>query len=204
MRFNTNISRMIKSDLLARLYEGGPVGGYLELVISMEKTKLNVKELSSYLEFIYRIDGFLSNLSFFKYSHAPQAQIEIDEIRLGSWEIVIRELFTSGRAEKLIFIGLCLKYLPQILNSFMDIGLKYMDIKVRNEEYLEKKERREFRRDIREAISNDDLLSPLDKRAKEAIVNVLDELYVKNKSQIPASSRFASKSVKSVKLNKKK
>jgi hypothetical protein len=204
MRFNTNISRVIKSDLLARLYDAGPDGDYLELVISMEKTKLNVKELSSYLEFVYRIDGFLGNLSFFKYSHAPQAQIEIDEIRLGSWEIVIRELFTSGRAEKLIFIGLCLKYLPQILNSFMDIGLKYMDIKVRNEDYLEKKERREFRKDIRESITNDDLLSPLDKKAKEAIVDVLDELYIKNKNQIPASSRFASKSVKSVKLNRKK
>lgn len=50
----------------------------IELVISIKESGLNVKELSSYLDFIYKIDGHLSDLGYLKYVHNQKSQIEID------------------------------------------------------------------------------------------------------------------------------
>ncbi len=203
-KYNLGVSKSVKTNLLANLFQSDDLEGYVELVISLDESGLNIKGLSTYLEFIYRLDGLLSDFSFFQYSHSPRTQIEIDEIRIGSWEIVIRELFGSARAEKLVLIGLCLRYLPNIINSFMDIGLKLVEYRDKNEDYLEKKERREFRKSIRDSIANDDELNSVDKKTKENVINLLDELYLKNKNHIPGSTRFAAKSVKSIKLNKGK
>jgi len=202
-KYKSNFPQRIGPDLLRNIFKGDDQGGNLELIISIEQTKLNIKELSRYLELIYRIDGFLSELTLFEYSHRPQAQIEIDEIRFGSWELVIKELFNSSGAERLVLLGLSLRYLPKIMNGFMDVALKYIDYQDKREDYLEKKERRKFRKSIRDAISEDAELNSIDKQTKEKIVDFLDELYIKNSNHLPAASRFASKSVKETKLRKK-
>ena len=86
----------------------------------------------------------------------------------------------------------------------MDTGLKYIEYKDKREDYLEKKERRKFRKAIREAIAEDDELNSVDKQTKDKIIDVLDKLYVKNSNHLPAASRFVSKSVKETKLRKEK
>ena len=203
-KYKSSTSNIIGSNLLRNFLQGGDnKEGYLELIISLEHTKINIKELSSYLELIYRVDGFLSDLTFVEYSHLPQVQIEIDEIRFGSWEIVIKELVSSVDAEKLVLVGLSLKYIPNIMNSLMDVGLKYIEYKNKNEDFLEKKERRIFRKSIRDAITNDEELNSVDKKTKEKVINLLEKIYMKNSNHLPASRRFVSKSVKGIKLRKK-
>lgn len=71
----------------------------LELSINVQETNINVKELSSYLELIYKIDRHLIDLSIPKYSHNHRIQIEITEIRFGSWDIVINRLLKTIDAD---------------------------------------------------------------------------------------------------------
>jgi len=202
-KYSRGVSRSFTNNILSVFFQNNEVEGALELVISLDQRAVNIKGLSSYLELIYRLDGILSNFSFYQYSHIPQVQIEIDEVRFGSWEIVLKELFDSGRAEKLVLIGLFLKYLPKVVGSFMDVALKYVEYRSNNEDYLEKKERREFRKSIRDAIADDEQLNAIDKKTKEQLINILDDLYLKNKNHIPASNRFAEKSVKAISIGKK-
>src|ERR1700743_3496324 len=121
-KYSRGVSRSFPNNLLYVFFQNNELEGALELVISLDQRAVNIKGLSSYLELIYRLDGMLSNFSFYQYSHIPQVQIAIDEVRFGSWEIVLKELFDSGRAEKLVLIGLFLKYLPKVVGSFMDVA----------------------------------------------------------------------------------
>lgn len=212
-KYNQHLPNRLKLDLSLVLFSNAnTMDENLELVITIKDEKINIKELSSFLELIYRFDGTLSELGFIQYSHYPEEQIMINEFRFGSWEIVIQETLHSINAEKIILIGLGLKYLPDIINSFMDVRLKYIDYKIRKEDYLEKKgvrekkEKREFRQEIRNSIKNDQLLSSLNKKKSEKLVNILDDLYTHSRRKLSAPSRFTQKSLKNIRLlnNKKK
>lgn len=177
---------------------------YLELVISIEESNINIKELSSYLNLIYKLDGLMSDVGLNKYVHNYDSQIKINEIRIGSREIVIQKIFESIDADKLALIWLALKYLGTIfVTSSSSILLFYKALNQR-EEYLEKKDRRLLRSHIRDLIEEEVELSQLEKKHKTKLVDALDELYVKNKKVIPSASRFAKNSVKSVKLYPKR
>ncbi len=172
----------------------------LELSISVLETNINVKELSSYLEFIYKIDGQLSDLSIAKYSHNRYQQIEISEIRFGSWEIVIERLLNTLDADKLGILYLCLKYLPKVIEVLIDKLHTYYQILETRENYLEKRDKRKKRKKLRDIIDKDEELNFLDKKQKEKIITILEGLYEKTgDTKIPAS-RFAQKFIKNIKL----
>jgi|SRR6185436_1319926 len=178
------------------------VGGSdeIELIISIASGRINVKELSCYLDFIYRIDGMLSPAGYASYVHNPNLQIEIDEIRLGSWELIIQSILNSFEADKLVIFWLTLKYLPNTLNNLLDIPIKTIDFLNKREEYLEKKDRRKLRKNIRELVKSEVDLTGLDDRKKKQLVNILDELYARNTRRLTPSIRFAKKFIKSIKL----
>ena len=100
----------------------------LELIITINDENLNIKELSSYLDFIYRTDGKLYNKSFLSYARMPRVQLEISEIRKGSWEIVIEKVLNSIDGQNLMIIYLVLKYLPKVIEASLDGTHKYYQI----------------------------------------------------------------------------
>jgi uncharacterized protein (DUF2164 family) len=173
----------------------------IELSIKIENRNINIRELSSYFDLIYRIDGLMSHIGYKKYVHNYNAQIEITEVRIGSWETIIQENLNSIGAEKLFILWLSLKYLPSVVNQLLDVASKSVDILDKREVYLEKKEKRHLRKHIRDLINEEVELSALNKSQKEKMVDFLDEIYVTNKKRLIPSSRFSRKYVKSINLS---
>ncbi len=182
------------------LFENVKSEDVIVLIISIEPKHINIKEFSSYLDFIYRIDGQMSSVGYLRYVHNPNVQIEISEIRFGSLQLFIQESLNSLDAEKLIIIWLALKFLPDTISRLMDAPNKMMDFLIKREEYLEKKDRRKFRKHIREVINEEIELSKLSKQQKEKLIDRLDQLYLRNAKKLVPTARFANKFVKAINL----
>lgn len=200
-KYQSKVPIQSKLGIAKSLFQDDNIEDYnINLLIIIVEENLNIKEFSSYLDFIYRIDGLMSELGYNKYVHSRYAQIEITKIRAGSVEIIIERLLNSPEADKLVIIWLALKYLPQLVNSLTDSASKIMDLAIKKEEYIEKRDRRKFRKQIREVINEEVELTLLDKKQKEKLVNLLDEVYSKNRTRLPSSFRFAKDFVQSVQL----
>jgi len=200
-KYQNKIPSLNKLNLTQSIFKDVPSElDSLELAIKIQQTEINIKELSSYLEFIYKIDGYLSELSFAKYSHNPRQQIEISEVRFGSWDIVIERLLNSIDADKLAIIYFTLKFLPKIIETFIDKIHTYYQILETRENYLEKRARRKKRKEIRKLINDEKELNFLGRKQKQKIILVIESLYEKaGDTNIPAS-RFAQKFIKEIKL----
>lgn len=191
-----------KTNLLNLLFEQIPEEyNAIELVISFDENSIKIKELSAYLDVIYRFDAHLSDIGFNRYIHYPNLQIEIDEIRFGSWEIVIQRFLGSVDADKLAIIYLALKFLPNIIRTFSDDIYRYFEIMDKREDFLEKRDKRIQRKKIRELINQEFEFSNLDKKQREKLVEILQELYQKTENKLIPASRLASKTIKSLKIN---
>ena len=176
----------------------------IELVISFPNEGINVRELSSYLKIIYRVDGFLSDKGLLSYSHNRSDQIAFTNIRLGSVELIIERLLSSVDGQRLVTLFLFLKYLPIAANTVFDLGAKYYSIQLQREELEEKRDKRKLRKHIRDLI-NEELKNPaLDKKMRERLVTILAELYHQNLKELVASSRFVHHHLKKLELRKKK
>ena len=200
-KYSDNLLAVSKLGLTKHIFEQvSDDFNAVELIISMQNSGLNVKELSTYLDFIYRIDGHLSEIGYLKYVHNQRLQIEINSIRFGSWEIVIERFLNTVDADRLTILFLALKFLPKIVQTVIDNIHKYYEILNNREDYLEKKDRRKSRKEIRDLINQEQGFSTLDKKQKEKLVTILEELFkATDKQKVPAS-RFAQKSVKDIKL----
>lgn len=204
-RFSSSSPQKIGSTLTTLFFEeANQEDNCIELVISIDSNHLSIKEFSSYLDFIYRIDGMTSELGYKRYVQIPRAQIEISEIRFGSLLIIIEKFIDELDGKTLVIIGLCLKYLPQVIKTSTEASVHLFDMLNKREDYLEKKDRRKLRKSIRDSIKEDEALQGINKNLKEKLVDLLDEMYVKNTQRIGPASRFASKSVKSIKIKTKR
>lgn len=205
VRLSSSLPQKVGANLTQILLENSNSDdNAIELTISIEAEDLGVKDFSSYLDLIYRIDGNLSLIGYKRYVQVPKDQIRIAEIRFGSIEVVIERFINSLDANNIAIIGLCLKYLPQVFKATMEVGTQYYEIQNKREDYLEKKDKRKLRKSIRESITRDENLKGINKNLKEKIVDLLDDLYGKNLIRMNSSSRFANKSVKSIKLKTKR
>ena len=97
-----------------------------------------------------------------------------------------------------------MKYLPKLFTVILDSAHKYYDTLLKREEYLEKRERRAIRKEIRELLNEEVELTNLDKKAKEKLVDILDELYLRNSKKLKATGQFGNEKVKSVTIRPRK
>jgi len=177
---------------------------YLELIISIDDSNINVKELSNYLDLIYRLDGLMNQDGYNQYTHNYDAQIRINEIRIGSRQFVFQAILESIDADRLVLTWLVLKYLGTIFISGASSVLLYYKALNQREDYLEKKDRRLLRKNIRDLIAEEVELSKLPKKHKAKLVDTIDGLYFKNRKLLPSASRFVKNSVKAIILKPKK
>jgi hypothetical protein len=177
---------------------------FLELIISIHETNINVKELSNFLNLIYRLDGLMSKDGYNQYTHNYEAQIKLNDIRIGSRHFVFQAVLESIDAERLALIWLVVKYLGTIFVSGASAVLIFYKALNQREEYLEKKDRRLLRKNIRELIEEEVELTKLPKKHKAKLVDAIDGLYFKNRKLLPSASRFMKNSVKEILLKTKK
>jgi len=189
-RYNLDIQEVLFGDNIGDIES-------IELLITIDDRRLNIKELSAYLDFIYQTDGYLSTYSFLSYSKMPRVQIEITEIRKGSILIVVERLLNEIGGQNLMIIFLVLKYLPDTIKATLDGAERYYSVLEKREDYLEKREARKFRSPLKKAIFSDDELNSMSDRQKEKLAKHLNKFYKKNNL---AASRFAQKFIKSIEL----
>lgn len=202
-KYQPKIANKIYENILNQIFSGQSNDRYIYLVIKIEDNDLNVKDFSTYLELVYRVDGLLSRQGFNSYSKSYDSQIKITKVSFGSIELTIEKLLSEIGSERLIFIWLILKYLPTLINGTMEATNKYYDTLLKREEYLEKVNNRKQKKNIRSLVYDDAELSSLEKKDKEKIVNVLNDIYNNNPKKIGSAFRFARNSVKSVKIKRK-
>ena len=195
----SSISRM---GLINQLFEQTPDDyDAIELVVSLEQNGIKLKELSSYLDVIYGFDAHLSDIGFNSYIHQPDRQIQIDEIRFGSWEIVIQGYLHSIDADRLAIIYLGLKFLSKLVETLPNSVHRYYEILDKREDFLEKRDKRRRRKNIRELINQEFDFSNLERKQRERLVDVLEELYQKVDNKLVPASRLARRTIKDLKLN---
>ena len=199
--FKRNLVSVSKSGLTRVVFEDiSEEYNAIELSIQMNDKELNIKELSSYLDLIYRIDGQLSEYGYTRYVHNPRMQIEIDRVRFGSWIIVIERLLKSIEGEKLVILFLALKYLPLVVKTFVDSIHRYYEIMNEREDYIEKRDNRRRKKEIDKLLINEDGFAKLDKKERKKLILIIEGLFENNKGKIVAASRFAQKSVKDIRI----
>ena len=190
----------------------------IELIITIKKEKLNVKDFSSYLNFIYRVDGHLSEVGLLRYSHYPENQIAINEIKIGSYDIIFEWLKnTWSNYNNVIILYFALKFLPKVIQSYLDTIYKGYQIADIREDYLqkkhkreskeikaqrEKKEKRTYKKELRELF--DEQLPTLDKKQKEKLMETVAQLYMRVGYRNVSAARFASRLMDDIKLLPKK
>jgi hypothetical protein len=176
----------------------------IELTISIEQEHINIKELSTYLELIYFIDGNLCEFGFNAYSKRPQRQIEFSEIRNGSILLIIEKLLSEIDSEKLIIIYLLLKNLPKVFNVALDSAEKYYSIMDKREDYLAKKDIRKSQKEkVSKELSNESVLRLLNEKEFERLVEFIDNFYMKIGNRKYHPVRFSKRFVKSITLRPK-
>ena len=172
----------------------------IELIITIEDENLNIKELSSYLDYIYKIDGKLNPIGFLSYSRMPRVQIEISRMRRGSWEIIIEKLIGTPEGQNLMILFLVLKYLPSVIKATLDSAHRVYEILNIREDVIEKREKRSRKSPLRDAMDKDQLLMNATKEEKDKLYKIISKFY-KNKNL--AASRFSQKYIKKIELNPK-
>ncbi|GEM_PF-1571681 len=196
------ISPLRNIDLLSVLLGSTSSSDRVELVITLDDQNLNIKDLGSYLDFIYWIDGNLSKYGFASYSHTPSQQIAISRIQIGSWELVIEEIVSSENVKVISVLFLALKYLPSVVKASLDTAYRYYEVLEKRDDYLEKKGKRRFKSQLKRTIYEDDDLKLINENEKEKIYQFIRGLYNRKKSI--RAARFAAKSVRRVTIRSKK
>ncbi|NML66732.1 hypothetical protein HHL22_16105 [Hymenobacter sp. RP-2-7] len=169
----------VSSMILGQMFDNVSGDEVSLLSIVIEDFNINIKDLSSFLYFIYKIDGLFSQKGFNSYSKTKENQIHINRITTGSIIIEIENEIHKVGTENLIIIYFAIKTIYRTGGMLVDGLTKFYEIGTKREDYLEKRERRQMRKHIREAINEEIELSNLDKKNKEKLVDLLDDIYVK-------------------------
>lgn len=167
-----------------------PSDGFIQLIITVDETRVNIREFSAYLTVIDKTYGRLSPRGLGSYSQTPYSQVQAS-FREGSLEVVISDFLTRiDSVTTIVALRYFLKYLP---TGLKEIASAYRD-------YAEAMLVRERRKQLREEVKQDQELATLDTNRKNEIVAFLDMLYWHERRQLPAAQRFAAKYVQKIAL----
>ncbi len=187
----------------------------VELAITLRKDRLNVKEFGSYLNFIYRVDGHLSPAGLLSYSHYPSKQIEVSEIRIGSYDLIFEWLAKNlNNYNGVILLYLTIKFLPKVIQPYLDTIYKGYQIAELQEDILEKrykrekkelkeqrlkKEKRAYKKELRRLFKEE--FPHIEKKQREKLIETITQLYLRIGYRNIAAGRFAQKVMQDIRLS---
>ena len=157
-------------------------GTIIELSIRITDKNLPVRDLSAFLEFVDRIYGRLSPEGLQSYSRRQHHQLEITQIRKGSWELILEGVISRHhqQAELLVIIWLAVKYLPTSIKT----GLSAYN------DYEQARLAREQRKQIKHNMEVDEILQNLPSNRKKEITKLLHSIYDKEDRKLNRVSLF--------------
>tara|TARA_R110002049_G_C9121973_1_gene558445 strand:- start:1098 stop:1694 length:597 start_codon:yes stop_codon:yes gene_type:complete len=157
-------------------------GTVIELSIRITDQNIPVRDLSAFLEFVDQIYGRLSQEGLPSYSRRQHNKLEIAHIRKGSWELILEGAISRyhQQAELLVIIWLAVKYLPIAVKT----GLSAYN------DYEQARLAREKRKQIRNSMEVDEIISNLPTNRKKEITKLLHAIYEKEDRKLNRVSRF--------------
>lgn len=187
-------------ELVTKIFQNRNLDSGVELIISIEDNQVNLKELGDLFHLIYRINGKLFYKGIYSYSHSRYLQATTN-FKKGSLEIILNTLENQIDAQTLIITWLTLKYLPDLLTSFSGSLVNFTEALKNHGDYQSTMiEVRRGRKEIRELVNSDDELNTLEKKDKEKIIKLLQEIYSDNKKNIPGAIRLLKSKLKGIKI----
>jgi len=199
LRLNRSLAKDLSSSFLPNAVDEISL---IEIIIRLEEHSLNVREFGAFLTVIDSVYGRIAQSSFVRYSHTTYRQISIAEIRKGSTELVIADAISriidaTPYVVLLLFIrylGIGIKGLSEVTKNFAD------SYKSAHEGRLAKVNRKKIISDM----EKDEALQNLTPTQRTQLINLLAKLEAAEKKRLPAARRFVRKSLKDVKLSRKR
>jgi hypothetical protein len=185
MKYPRNAIEAVQSNLLPPPM---PPNAVVELVISLDSSGLKARDFAGYLSLIDHVYGRLDPKGLLSYAHRKEGHLEFSDVRAGSLELVISELFE--RSLPLVVLVLALKYLPEALSNLASAFKDYEEARLT----------RLRRSQLRDRVKQDDQLAAITDKHKEQIIVLLDTIYVLEQDDLPGAQRLARESVRSIRL----
>ena len=158
-----------------------PPGAIVELVIRIDDSNVNLREMSAYLELADRSFGRLTSDGLRSYVQRRPEQLTAS-FRPGSLEIIIEAAANHETTiTALVVLRFLLKYVPAGLK---DIATAYREVE-------ETRFTRARRKQLRERADVDEELESLEPKQKNELVRYFDHVYVREKRVLPAAQRFS-------------
>lgn len=166
----------------------------LELSIRVACGDIAIRDLSAYLDIIDRVYGRLSEKGLISYARKEHGHLKINDMRQGSWELLIREAVTSGYSHALIIVYLAIKYLPPAIQS---IAVAYNN-------YEQGRLARINRKRIKAEMENDIRLKNLSNNRMNQLARLIEYLHERESEKINRAIKFARKGLLDVEIRIKK
>ena len=163
----------------------------IRLSIQIDESGVNVRDMSGYLAFIDRVYGRLTSDGLRSYAQLPKQQIQVAEIKPGSWELVFQELIGNiDKVSATLLLGLVLRYLPEMIKSLTGA---YKD-------YEEARLLRLQREKLLKELEDEKEVEILSSKEREQLADTLTQIYQLEQRHLPAAGRFSERYVKSIKM----
>ncbi len=180
-------------------------GAVIELVIRLDNGALNARGFGAYLALADRVYGRMTEVGLKSYSQAVAGQLEIQEVREGSVELLVaKSVSHPGQARPLAVLWLCLKHLPTWTRLWVEATESRAEeptsLLISQGSWQEESLAKETRRRFKHELKQDTLVGRLDERRVGQLARLLEDLYTAEYRHLPAASRFARKSVRDVLL----
>lgn len=182
-----------------------PEGSEVELIIRLKSENLTVREFSNYLSLIDKFYGRLFPKGVYSYGHSEIIQLRISEIRSGSIETIIKDVIDEVYSKQnLVIVFLLMKYIPNIIKSSAEAAKNIAESFYYYEKAKQIREKRKNRKNLREALKEDEKLHNLEKAHFEQLVKLLDSLYAMESKKIKRIIKTVETKVESINLRIKK
>ena len=191
-----------------------------EFIISFSAGGYTVRELNAYLELWEAAYGRVFPDGYRSYAAQPREHIRIDQIRLGSTELVVA-LANLGDVElwQLIISYVVIRSLPSIIKG--EAAKNWAEAAVRSADAVEKwsgianravrrrqsrapRFTRAQRAELRRIITADPLFRDLPARFVREIINAVEAILAAESERLPSAMRFAEEHVRAVAIREKR
>jgi hypothetical protein len=188
-----------------------PRDAQVELVITANGNDIPIREFAAYLALVDRLYGRLSPGGLMSYSHIQWGRLQISDIHRSDLEIIFRLALEHPGTVKLLTIMLFLKGLPRMLKNTADAYKSYQEARLIQDRRLQTRKTNEARdepihdnavthgrTDIGEYINEEPALHDLPKTEKDRLVDLLEQLYLEERSRLPTPIRFAREQIRNI------
>ena len=170
--------------------EDEPTDSFIEVTLRLAEEDLELRDLGGFLELVDRIYGRMSENGLQSYARRKNGHLQVQEIRRGSWELILQEVVASGYSHALILVYLAVKFLPINIES---IAASYNQIE-------QGRLARQQRKRMLAEMAQDEQLSKLSKERKKQLATLVEALHEKEKERLHRATRFVHRRLKCVSI----